>query len=274
MSNAVSLQAAYLLHYKQYGDANFIVDLFTLDYGRIALMAKGARGSKPKTRALYQPFRPLLITWWGDSELRTLTGIEESGAALELTGTALPCGYYLNEILLRLLVKDQAQQTLFAHYSMAVSQLADPNNNPEPILREFEMQLLDALGLLPDFAHCTDDGEAIQVDQHYWFYPSSSQAVLDRDETAHLAIPKKKQPDAVLHADGVTVEEGVRISGHTLKALADFDINQPIVLEEIKPLMRRVLRQHLGDQPLNSRSLFASLTPPPPPPPKSDITTS
>jgi len=265
VSNAVSLQAAYLLHYKQYGDANFIVDLFTLDYGRISLMAKGARGSKPKTRALYQPFRPVLVSWWGDSELRTLTGIEESGAALELAGSALPCGYYLNEILLRLLVKDQTQQALFAHYSMAIAQLADSNNNLEAILREFEMQLLDSLGLLPDFAHCINDGDAIQAEKHYWFYPGSSQAVLDRDASEHLAIPKKKQPDAVLHADGVTVEEGVRVSGHTLQALADFDINQPTVLEEIKPLMRRVLRQHLGDRPLNSRSLFASLTPPPPP---------
>ncbi|MCL4165380.1 UNVERIFIED_CONTAM: hypothetical protein GTU68_009611, partial [Idotea baltica] len=119
----VSLQAGYLLHYTQYGDANFIVDFFSLDHGRVPLMAKGARSAKPRTRALYQPFRPLLISWWGDHELRTLTGIEESGASLNLEGAALPCGYYINEIIIRLLAKDQPQPTLFAHYSLALAQL-------------------------------------------------------------------------------------------------------------------------------------------------------
>jgi len=268
VSDTVSLQAGYLLHYTQYGDTNFIVDFFSLDYGRLPLMAKGARTSKPRTRALYQPFRPLLISWWGNQELRTLTGIEESAASLNLEGPALPCGYYLNEILMRLLPKDQPQPTLFAHYALALSQLSENPDKPEPVLRNFELQLLDILGLLPDFSRCRSDGETIADDEQFLFYPGSNQAVLvPYDDTQHIAIPKKKTPQAVYHADGETLDVGVPVSGRTLNRLAAFDIDDKQVLSEIKPLMRRLLRVHLGDKPLNSRELFSSLTPPPPPSP-------
>lgn len=273
MSDAVSLQAGYLLHYTQYGDTNFIVDFFSLEHGRVSLLAKGARSSKPRTRALYQPFRPLLLSWWGNHELRTLTGIEESGQALTLEGSALPCGYYLNEIILRLLAKDQPQSMLFAHYSLALAQLAEQPDKPEPILRTFELQLLEALGLLPDFAHCRHDGESVQADERYLFYPGSNQAILVPEENQHIAIPKKTVPEAVYHADGETLDVGVPVSGRTMLALATFEIDDPDVLREIKPLMRRLLQLHLGDKPLNSRELFSSLTPPPPPP-KADETSA
>lgn len=269
MTDAVSLQAGYLLHYRQYGDTNFIVDFFSFNHGRVSLIAKGARSSKPRTRALYQPFRPLLLSWWGDHELRTLTGIEESGQAHRLEGSALPCGYYVNEIILRLLAKDQPQPTLFAHYGMTLAELAESPDNPQPILRRFELQLLEALGLLPNFAHCRNDGEALVADESYLFYPGSNQAVLVPNDIQHIAIPKKKIPQAVYHSDGETLDVGVPVSGKTLIGLAEFDIDDKQVLKEIKPLMRRLLHMHLGDKPLNSRELFSSLTPPPPPPRKS-----
>jgi len=267
VSETVSLQAGYLLHYTQYGDVNFIVDFFSLDHGRVTLMAKGARSSKPRTRALYQPFRPLLISWWGNQELRTLTGIEESGPSLDLQGTALPCGYYMNEIILRLVQKDQPHPTLFAHYSLALSQLSENPDAPESVLRSFELQLLEHLGLLPDFSSCRSDGESIEDEEQFLFYPGSNQAVLvPPDDNQYIAIPKHKTPPAVYHADGETLDVGVPVSGRTLNRLAAFDIDDQRVLKEIKPLMRRLLRVHLGDKPLNSRELFVSLTPPPPPP--------
>ena len=270
MTDAVSLQAGYLLHYKLYGDTNFIVDFFSFNHGRVSLIAKGARSSQPRTRALYQPFRPLLLSWWGDNELRTLTGIEESGPALKLEGSALPCGYYLNEIILRLLAKDQPQPSLFAHYALALSELAETPDQPEPVLRRFELQLLEAMGLLPDFARCRNDGESVKADEQYLFYPGSNQAVLvAEEEEQHIAIPKKRVPEAVYHADGETPDVGIPVSGKTILGLAEFDIDDKQILREIKPLMRLLLHVHLGDRPLNSRELFSSLTPPPPPPPSS-----
>lgn len=266
MTNSVSQQGGYLLHYTQYGDANFIVDFFSLGHGRVSMLAKGARSSKPVTRALYQPFRPLLVSWWGEHELRTLTGIEESGDALVLTGMALPCGYYLNELLLRLLPKEQVQTTLFAHYALALAELAETPDKPEPILRGFEMQLLEALGLLPDFLACESEGNDIDVTAHYQFYPTLNRAVLMPDDLSAMAIPKIKPTEPVYHDDGETIAHGIKVSGKALMALANFNLSEPSVLAEIKPLMRQLLRMHLGDKPLNSRELFASLTPPPPPP--------
>jgi len=263
-SASIDLQAAYLLHYKLYGDTNFIVDLFTLNHGRVSLLAKGARSSKPRTRTLYQPFRPLLVSWWGDGDLRTLTGIEESGSALTLVGSALPCGYYLNEIILRLLAKDQPQQNLFAHYVMALTELSENPDNPAPTLRRFELQLLEALGSLPDFAASDRDGEAIDEQRHYLYYPSAVQAIAVDNDDQYIAIPKEKPLPVIYHADGETPETGIPVSGRTLLRMASFEIEDKQVLAEMKPLMRRILHLHLGDRPLNSREMFSSLTPPPP----------
>jgi len=125
---------------------------------------------------------------------------------------------------------------------------------------------LEALGLLPDIADCGSDGEPLSDDENYLFYPGSNQCVLvPCDDTPHIAIPKQKPPQAVYHADGETLDVGVPVSGRTLNRLAAFDIDDKDVLSEIKPLMRRMLRMHLGEKPLNSRELFSSLTPPPPP---------
>jgi len=154
-----------------------------------------------------------------------------------------------------------------------IAQLSEYPNRPEPVLRSFELQLLESLGLLPDFARCRNDGESISDEENFLFYTGSNQAVLGpHDDTKYLAIPKKKTPEAVFHSDGETIDEGVPVSGRTLNRLADFDIDDEKVLSEIKPLMRRLLRVHLGDRPLNSRELFASLTPPPPPVQKSNST--
>ena len=121
--SAGTQHAAYLLHYTPWRDTSFIVDLFTLEHGRVGLVARGARSARPATRALYQPFRPLLVSWVGDGDLLTLTGIEESGAPISLEGAALGCGYYLNELVLRLLGKGQPQPALFGHYALALAAL-------------------------------------------------------------------------------------------------------------------------------------------------------
>ena len=189
------LQAAYVLHYTPFRDTSFIVDFFTLEQGRIGLVARGARSAKSRTRALYQPFRPVLVTWIaGKGDLHTLTGIEESGPALDMSNSALACGYYINELVLRLVGKSQAMPELFAHYALALANLSavsgigvtgggvagggvagsgvagsgvagsgvagsGVSEDIETILRSFELQLLSALGLLPDFTRLADGGK-------------------------------------------------------------------------------------------------------------------
>ncbi len=268
-SVSTSIQAAYILHYTQWQESSFIVDAFTLAHGRIALMAKSARASKPVTRALYQPFRPLLLSWVGAGDLRTLTGIEQSGQALPLADAQLACGYYINELVLRLLGKDQPQPLVFAHYSLALADLATSQLPLEVVLRTFELQLLDTLGVLPNLAHCTPDATPVQATRDYRYHPANALAVptnIAIDSDASLGIQKEKvrrgdgdTRDASVQADGITPDKGIPVSGATLLALAALDFSAPQVLEESKPLMRQILRVHLGDKPLKSRELFQSL---------------
>lgn len=272
-SVSTSLQPAYILHYTEWAETSFIVDAFTLSHGRIGLMAKSARSSQPRTRALYQPFRPLLLSWVGGSDLRTLTGIEESGAPLNMANAELACSYYINELVLRLLGKDEPQPTIFAHYVMALMNLAATGEPGQPsmetVLRTFELQLLDSLAVLPDLAWCTADGSAIDADREYHYHPANAIAIptnrpLDSDSS--LGIQKEKHRmgagdsrDPSIHADGMTLDAGVSVGGRTLLAMASLELDDPDVLKEARPLMRRILKVHLGDKPLRSRELFDSL---------------
>lgn len=268
-----SLQAAYILHYTQWQESSFIVDAFTLVHGRIALMARSARASKPRTRALYQPFRPLLLSWVGAGDLRTLTGIEDTGPALDLNDASLACAYYLNELVLRLLGKDQSQPTVFAHYAMALADLASKQVPVDIVLRTFELQLLDALGVLPNLANCQADGSSINPDLQYNYYPVNAIAVRTNSTSAaatepqeYRGIQKEKHRmgsgdtrNPGMQADGITPDEAVLVDGSTLLALAQMDFQDARVREDAKQLMRRILRVHLGDKPLKSRELFESL---------------
>ena len=280
MSGETTLRAGYLLHYTPWRDTSFIVDLFTLEHGRIGLMAKGARSAKPRTRALYQPFRPLLVSWYGDGELRTLTGIEESGSVVPLEGAALASAYYLNELVLRLLGKDQPQPELFAHYALALATLAEPDDGGiESALRTFELQLLETIGVLPDLARCAPGGRAIESGRRYRFHPANALAVPlgpapdggAADGVGGLAIPKRPGgSDAVaehdVYPDGVTRDDGVEIGGRTLLDMAALDFSDAGTRDEAKALMRRLVAEQLGGRPLRSRSMFEALVPPPPPP--------
>jgi DNA repair protein RecO (recombination protein O) len=265
-----SLQAAYILHYREFQESSFIVDAFTLTHGRIALVAKSARNSKPRTRALYQPFRPLLLSWVGAGDLRTLTGIEESGQALDMADTELACAYYLNELVLRLAGKDQPQPTIFAYYSMALDQLASQTISIQEVLRTFEVQLLDGLGVLPNFAYCTGDGSAVDPSREYRYHPANAIAVVTNRaavvQDTYLGIHKEKHRvgagdsrNPSIQADGMTPDEGVLVDGSTLIALSELELSDSTVLSQAKLLMRHVLRVHLGDKPLRSRELFDSL---------------
>lgn len=293
------LQAAYVLHYTPFRDTSFIVDFFTLEQGRIGLVARGARSTKSRTRALYQPFRPVLVTWVaGKGDLHTLTGIEESGAAMDMNNSALACGYYINELVLRLVGKSQPMPELFAHYALALANLSAVSascrgvagdgggggdgggdtgdgdaategraaggitDDIEIILRSFELQLLNALGLLPDFTRLADGGE-VDREQSYRYFPENALTIADNSsQPGFKSGPKSGVATPDTHPDGVTPDKGIKVSGATLHALAILDFSDSTTLAEAKPLMRHILRTHLGDRPLRSREMFDSLVRP------------
>ena len=268
-----TLQPGYILHYREYQESSLIIEAFSLAQGRISLMAKSARGSRPAVRALYQPFRPLLLSWVGSGELRTLTGIEEAGPALSLSDARLACGYYINELVLRLLGKDQPQENVFAFYALALSDLEQAAISYEAVLRSFELQLLEVLGVLPDLLRCTADGSDIIAECEYHYHPANALAVPVQGSDG-LGLLKEKHrmgnefateggkvsvQSPSVHPDGITTDDGIRVFGKTLMAMHHLEFDDAEVLAQCRVLMRQILRVQLGDRPLKSRELFAAL---------------
>ncbi len=259
MSGATALSAAYLLHYNAHRDTSFIVDFFTLDAGLITVYARGGRSGK--NRPLYQPFRPLYVSWTGDRELKTLTGIEASGNPIDFNDTAMACAYYFNELLLRLLPKFVAQPELFGHYLVALDALTQGGGETteerlrelEPALRLFELQVLDAIGVAPDFAYCANDASTPLSSHRYRFYPSLGRA-------AELFDGQPEFDPHGIHRQGlIRNDAGVEVSGSSLLALAARDVSHIDHSGDIKRIMRPLLRIQLGDRPLKSRRYFESL---------------
>src|ERR1700679_3538600 len=120
----VDNQPAFVLHSYPYRETSMVVEVFSRDYGRVALLAKGAKRPRSALRGLLLSFQPLTVAWSGKNELRMLHKADWSGGQPLLRGPALMCGFYLNELLLKLLVRDDAHDRLFDRYREALSQLA------------------------------------------------------------------------------------------------------------------------------------------------------
>ncbi len=148
-------QPGFVLHSYPYKETSLIIDVLSRDHGRIALVAKGAKRPHSALRGVLQTFQPLSLSWSGKGEIRTLTGAEWVGGLLPLEKDALLCGFYLNELLLKFLARDDPHPPLFAHYVDTLNQLA--HGEPAPIvLRKFERALLKETGFSGDFTRCTE----------------------------------------------------------------------------------------------------------------------
>lgn len=230
-THRINLQPAYLLHQRPYRDTSALLDMVSRDYGRISLVARGIKTSR--LRGALQPFRPLLISWVGRTELVTLTGCESGGAAQRLAGRVLLSGFYLNELVIRLLHRHDPHPRLFDSYADTLKKLEDPTQE-EPALRIFEKHLLQEIGYALILDHRADTGAAVEPDQLYSY--QLEQGPLAHDEMLPRAL--------TLH-------------GRSLLALATEQLNDAQSLRETKRLMRAALGLYLGDKPLHSRKLVA-----------------
>jgi len=240
----VSLQPGFVLHTRPYRNTSLIAEAFTPDFGIVALVARGARRRQSRLRGLIQPFRPLLLSWSGRGELMTLTGAEDDGAPLWFRGYALASAFYLNELLLRLLHRHDAHAELFFHYRDALRHLVkmntavgtDPGPSLQRLLRIYEKYLLTALGFGLTLDREAHGGAPIRAEMQYHYYHDAGPVPADRDGAGSAVT--------------------VTVSGRTLLALANDELNEPGVLKEAKQLLRRLLEAHLGGKPLGSRALI------------------
>ncbi len=141
----VWLAPAYVLHQYPYRDTSRIVEVFTADYGRLTLFARGANGSKSALRGVLRPFQRMLVSWFGKGEACQLVSAEIDGPATPLAPHRLMSGFYLNELLLKLTERCDPHPEIFFSYSACVQGLCD-GKIEEPTLRCFEKRLLNDLG--------------------------------------------------------------------------------------------------------------------------------
>ncbi len=145
MNHVDQLQSCFVLHSRPWRETSMLLEVFTEEYGKIVLCARGVRGKKSQIRSLLQPFTPLYLSWSGRGEMQTLTRSEPAGPAIKLSGYALYSALYMNELMVRLLHRHDPHPELFNHYRQALEKLSR-TDLLEQSLREFELQLLTAIG--------------------------------------------------------------------------------------------------------------------------------
>ena len=230
----VNGQPAFVLHSYPYKETSLIVDLFTRDHGRIAVVAKGAKRPLSKLRGVLQTFQPLSVSWSGKSELRTLIDAEWVGGMLPIERTALLCGFYLNELLVKLLARDDAHRALFDHYVSTLNELAH-DEPAQIVLRKFERALLKETGVAANLGRSTTTREAVDPGERY---------VVDPERGAREALMSDVWPV---------------VSGKTLLDMEREDYADPVTQSQSKQLMRFLLAHHLNGAPLNTRQILIDL---------------
>lgn len=227
------MQPAYLLHARAYRDTSLLAELFIPEAGRVSAIARGARSNRRgySQRAILQPFQPLWIELGGRGELKMLRQVEARGSAVPLQRQSLFSGLYVNELLCRLMHRDDPQPRLFAAYEHTLPNLLHAGVL-DIALRHFELNLLDELGYGLDLGS-DDSGAAIDPAQMYRF---------------DAALGLVRMPCA---------SRTMLFAG---RDIADFAAGNysPQARRTLKLLCRAALRPHLGERPLHSRTLFST----------------
>jgi DNA repair protein RecO (recombination protein O) len=230
-----SNQSVYVLHTYPFKETSLVVELFTRDHGRVAMVAKGARRPRSAMRGMLQSFQSLLGTWSGKAELKTLHSLEWHAGLLLLQGEALMCGFYLNELLLRLLPREDPHEALFDYYSLTLKTLSSSTEYATK-LRRFELKMLQEMGyavpLLQDA-----QGQDIQPELNYRYLVEVG------------AVPAHQR----------AVQNGVQLQGKTLIDMAQDSYDDAKTKSQSKQLMRMLLSHYLGDKPLHTRQLLMDL---------------
>ena len=238
------MDRAYVLHSYPYRETSLILQMWTEKHGRMGLVAKGARRPKSPARSVLVAFQPLVVSWFGRGELRTLKSAEPDGAATPLGGQGLMSAFYLNELLLKLTHRDDPHEKLFAAYDEAIGALRAISRDKaavatiEPVLRRFELTLLQEVGYAVELAREAGSRTPIAAEREYWY-------VVERGP-----VPA---------GEGEPPPDTVRLRGLTLIDLERGRFEDAATVAQAKQLMRLLINHSLDGQELSTRALVREM---------------
>ena len=246
----ISDEPALVLHSYDWSESSLILEVFCRHQGRVALVAKGAKKPSSNFRPVLLPLQPLLLTYTlvgdGAGDIHTLKGAEWVGGHVMPTGDALLSGLYLNELLLRLLARDDPHTALFDAYAGVVRVLASEHGDAlEPVLRAFELLLLREIGLLPSLAVQTMTFAPLEPQTRYTLVPEGGLRAASAGERGGL-------PGRQWLALQRALDDGEVSYTTTLRACAP-------IAAELKPQLRALLQYHCGSPMLRTRQLLIDL---------------
>lgn len=228
-------ELAFVLHNYPFRETSLVIEVFSRQHGRVPLVARGARRPRSVLRGLLMSFQPLALSWFGKHELRTLHSAEWQGGQPQLQGTALLCGFYLNELILNLMARDDPHVNLFDYYQQTLQRLAQENDHAFT-LRCFEKHMLQELGYALLLEHEAGSGKPIVPTQTYRYILEYGAIV--------------ETPD---------VMQGMSIAGKTLLDMAADDYRDVNSARQSKQLIRLLLDHYLAGKPLHTRELMRDL---------------
>jgi len=241
----ISEEPAYVLHRYDWSESSLILEVFTRHYGRIALVAKGAKRPSSSFRPILLPLQPLHLAFGGDAEIRTLKAAEWAGGNVMPTGDALMSGYYLNELLLRMMARDDPHEALFDAYTRVVQILASDHGEALQVaLRAFELLMLREIGVLPTLDVQTLTLAPLEEAGRYSLVPEGGLRQAGPEDRASLG-------GAQWAALQLALDDPAPFSA-TLMACAE-------VMPSLKPQLRALLNYHCGVSTLRTRQMMREL---------------
>lgn len=248
----ITHEPAYVLHSYDWSESSLILEVLTRHHGRTALVAKGAKRPSSNFRPVLLPLQPLHLAYAGDAEIRTLKSAEWMGGHVMPSGDALLAGYYINELMIRLLARDDPHPALFDAYAATVAWLAThagQGENLQAVLRAFELVLLREAGLLPALDVQTLTYQPLQADAAYALMP----------ESGLLAAPLQAAPARTLSGQHWLALQAAMDDAAPLRALLSLCLAQREMALALKPQLRELLYYHCGVARLRTRQLLVDL---------------
>ena len=229
-------EPAYLIHQRPFSESSQIVNLFSRHYGRVDVIAKGSKRPKSKFKSFLQPFMPILASWSGRSQLKTLRSIDLNiKQKITLPNKQLMSAFYLNELILSLLTTNDPYQELFDCYALTIDKLSDIDSS-ESVLRTFEINLLSQIGYAINFQ--TEAMSSVYID----------------DKQVYRFVVE----EGFIRSNSTTLNRSL-VKGSIIKAIERGDYSSSEVLKVAKRITRQSIKYHLSGKELNTRKVFRSI---------------